>query len=215
MTSNITKKISDLDLDSLTFTDLRVNKQVKGLKTAFLTNSPIYIQFPTIELSSYGFPKIDQFHETDEKRDYLKIPLDFSTYKISYDMLVALDNKLSSDDFKKTMFGDKWEKMDYSPVIKYPEGKPPYVKLKLDLSYPEKEVQTVVMVNQEYVAIDCIEDFAKAVSYQSKVVCIVKIVKLWAIASGKYGLTIKLSKVKVDKKTLVKPVSDFLDEDWD
>ena len=89
----------------------------------------------------------------------------------------------------------------YDNLVKYNAkyGKP-YIKVKLDTSYPDNQILTEVWHSGDGTKAQCqidnIDDFALCVPFKSDIRMIVKVVKLWVI-NKKYGLTIKLKKIEV------------------
>lgn len=104
-----------------------------------------------------GIPRIDDYHETDDKRTYFTIPLNIEkdlektretkeentkrqaeANKLK-EVLKAIDILLSTDEFKEKMFGKaRVKKMEYSPLVKgYPdeddEDAPPENELPLKI----------------------------------------------------------------------------------
>ena len=109
----------------------------------------LYIQLPTIKLSSYGFPKQDDYH-TQEQRNYVKLPLAHPEHATCIDCFNRLDFRFGSDEFKQKMFGDNWERYQYTPILRNPnDGKPLYAKIKLMMNYEDKSIDAEVLVKME------------------------------------------------------------------
>ena len=176
-------KLKDINPDLIEFSELKKHQTVKGLKMAYIkyTQKNLVAQFPNIILSCHGFPKLDQYH-TQEQRDYIRLPL--TPESIMYAKLADMDVKF------KALF----PKLEYSPLVKYPNNNLPYIKVKLALSYPEKEIDTLVSLNGDHVDIANVDDFARVVRLKSEVKCVVKFTKLWNI-NNKYGVTLTLIKI--------------------
>ena len=176
-------KLKEINPDLIEFSELKKHQTVKGLKMAYIkyTQKNLVAQFPNIILSCHGFPKLDQYH-TQEQRDYIRLPL--TPESIMYAKLCDLDVKF------KALF----PKLEYSSLVKYPNNNLPYVKVKLALSYPEKEIDTLVSLNGDHVDIANVDDFARVVRLKSDVKCMVKFTKLWNI-NNKYGVTLTLTKI--------------------
>ena len=205
--SNIPLKLKNIKLDLIEFSELKKNQAVKTLKMSFIKykKRDMIVQFPSIALTSYGFPKQDKFH-TQEQRDYIKLPLDPES--AMYKTLCGIDEGLIKPEFKQYLFGDKHEKFEYSPIVKYPSSGCPYVKVKLAMSYPNREIMTQVLLNSDHVDVENVDDFAKAVKFKSDVVCLIKFTKLWNV-NTKYGLTLTLLKIDCTHN------ASFLDDDDD
>jgi hypothetical protein len=139
---------------------------------------------------------------------------------------MAIDEKLGSNDFKKKMFGSKGDKYVYQPIFRLPledetpakskdkkdyGPKQPYMKLKMDTTYPDNKIKTIVyksiMENEKRVRtklddINTVDDMVTNMPFLSRVRPIGRPVKLWAQAPNKkdptYGLTFKMMKVEVE-----------------
>ena len=72
--------------------------------------------------------------------------------KTLYNELVAFQERMSSEAFRKETFGSKWKKYKFIDVCRTPlvdedeDGpeKPPFIKLKLDTAWPDGEMKTKV-----------------------------------------------------------------------
>ena len=144
----------------LSFTELNdgANKQ----KLAFVRydhpslgeGQQLLLQFPWQKIFSYGVPRLGEYYKEDKDRDFLKFPIDLSNpeMKTLYDELVAFQERMSSEEFRKETFGTKWKKYKFIDVCRTPlvdeedEGpeKPPFIKLKLDTAWPDGEMKTKV-----------------------------------------------------------------------
>jgi hypothetical protein len=91
-------------------------------------------------------------------------------------------------------FKEMFPKLEYSPLVKFPNNNLPYVKVKLAFTYPEKEIETLVTLNNDHVDINDVDDFARVVRLHSDLKCSVKFTKLWNI-NNKYGVTLTLIKI--------------------
>jgi len=232
MTTNYT----DVDISQLNFTDLEDNTRSKGQKISYIryTSSdtgsevPLFIQYPWIHLSSYGVPKIGEYYTDDSLRSFVKVPLDQSVSEVKQlsDMFRKLDEKLSSKEFKEKMFGTKASKYVYQPILRMPQEEDedakketkkdngprhPYMKLKIDTTYPDTQVKSIVFtsvmdgkrrVRTKVDGIKSIDDFSSHVCYLSRIRPIARPVKLWAQPANKkdptYGLTFKIAKIEVE-----------------
>ena len=229
----LTTKYTNVDIDRLSFSELIEGKNSKGQKNAYPkynhptagSDSPLFIQFPWLTMSTYGIPKISEFIKTDADRLYIKCPLDLniSENKDLYDnLIVKLDEFFSSDKLKNLLFGKKANKYDYNQLFKLPKvdddddkpkskyPKPPFLKLKLDVSYPDNKIKTIVYKTlsnggrEKINDIETINDLEKILCWKCRFKPIVKLSKIWAqtVGSGKYGpgygATFTIIKVEVD-----------------
>jgi len=194
----------------------------------------LYLQLPWVKLYTYGIPRLGEFYKTDDDRSHLRIPLDLSIPEIAdfVNKIKAIDAKFSSEEYKDKLFGKKAKKYTYSPI--YREGqpqeedsdddddtkkskakaapRPPYLKVKFDLTWPDKKVKTTIFESnlntstnkrdRKKLDVSTIDEAANALRYMSTVRPIAWCVKLWAHNDKKkdpqYGLTFKLIKIEVE-----------------
>ncbi len=232
MTTNYT----DVDVSQVNFTDLEDNTRSKGQRISYIrytspdtgSEVPLFIQFPWIHLSSYGVPKLGEYYTDDSQRSFVKVPLDQSVSEVKQlsDMLRKLDDKLGSTEFKEKMFGTKASKYVYQPILRMPQEEDedtkkdtkkdygprhPYMKLKIDTTYPDNQVKSIVFtsvmegskrVRTKVEGVKSVDDFASHVCWMSRIRPIARPVKLWAQAANKkdptYGLTFKIAKTEVE-----------------
>ncbi len=234
----MTTNYSDVDVTRLGFTDLEENTRSKGQKIAYPrydhpshgSDSPLFIQFPWVNLNSYGIPRLGEYYSDDSQRAFVKIPLDQSIPEVKQfsELLQAIDEKLGSDEFKEKMFGAKASKYEYQPIYRLPQEEDedakkdpnkkdygprhPYMKLKIDTTYPENKVKSIVFTSipgangkrtrTKVEGISTVDDIASHICFMSKIRPIGRPVKLWAQAPNKkdptYGLTFKMAKVEVE-----------------
>lgn len=243
LAKEMTTNFTDVDISKLSFTNLEENDRSKGQKIAYPRydhpqlgiDSPLFIQFPWISLFSYGVPKESEYYKDVFQRLFVKVPLDQSIpeIKIFSNFLKSIDAKLGSSEYKEQLFGAKGNKYEYQPIFRMPQEeeeddvqksknkkkdygpKHPYMKLKVDASYPDNKILSIVFtsildntnkrVRTKINNIETIDDFSSYVSYKSRIHPIARPVKLWAQSLSKkdpsYGLTFKLVKVEVEPST--------------
>jgi hypothetical protein len=247
----MTVKFSDINISKLSFTELEENERSKGQKMAYPryehpvygAEHPLLIQLPWIHLGSYGIPRVGQYYEKDSDRTFIKVPLDQSIpeIKVFSDFLKNIDSKLSSQEFKEKSFGTKANKYIYQPIFRKPQEEEdddiklkkdhdlrhPYMKLKIDTTYPDNKILSIVFIttteNSKKVRtqvedIVTIDDFAKYVCFMSRIHPIVRPVKLWAQSVSKkdplYGLTFKLVKLELEQpKNNTSKIKEYLKVD--
>lgn len=234
----MTTNYSDVNVSRLSFTDLEDNQRSKGQKIAYPrydhdqngSDSPLFVQFPWLSLNQYGIPRIGEYYTDDSQRGFVKLPLDQSIPEVKEfsELLQSIDKRLGSDEFKEKCFGSKASKYQYQPIFRMPQEededskkdpnkkdygpKLPYMKLKIDTTFPDNKVKSIVFtsvpgVNGKRVrtkvdGISTIDDISSYICFLSKVRPIGRPVKLWAQAPNKkdptYGLTFKMAKVEVE-----------------
>ena len=226
---SLTTKFDKFEAERLSFTPLEDNERSKGQKIAYPRynhpelgeNQPLCIQGPWMTLDNYGVPQLGEYYKEDKDRAFLKMPLDMANKEIvtMVEELSKLDKKYGSNEFKTESFGKNSKKYDYQPTVRYPPEdeesdvvRPPYMKLKLDLTWPESNVKTEVIKSEvldggkrvrEKIHIESVGDFAAQVGYMSKFRPIFRPVKMWAhqvksMKEPQYGIVYKLLKIEVE-----------------
>jgi hypothetical protein len=265
MANEITVKYSDFDVKSLFFTKLEENSRSKGQLIAYPryknnktgTEGDIIIQSPFIHIDNYGVPQEGEYYETDAKRSHLRVPLDSSKPEIEQfiEKIKQLDDHFSSPETMELMIGKKYKKYKYQPIFREgteqnndddddnngtedkKKNKPPYMKVKLDTTWPENIIKTQVynsILNPETNKrdrsivnnIQTINDFANVVRYKSNVRLMFRPMKYWAHNISKKdplcGIVFKLLKIEVEPPPKVGATSkqvyetdNFIDSDND
>jgi hypothetical protein len=239
MANEITVKYCDFDVKSLFFTKLEENSRSKGQLIAYPryknnktgNEGDIIIQSPFIHIDNYGVPQEGEYYETDAKRSHLRVPLDSSKPEIEefVQKIKELDNYFSSPEVMEAMIGKKYKKYKYQTVFREGQeqnnddddenddnidekkkNKPPYMKVKLDTTWPDNIIKTQVFNSILNVAtnkrdrtivnnIQTINDFANAVRYKSNVRLMFRPMKYWAHNVTKKdpqcGIVFKLLKI--------------------
>ena len=184
--------------------------------------------------------KTKKFYKTDTDRAHIRLPLDIENSEVSelVDKIKAIDAMMANPDTAKKLLGKNYKKYKYSPIFRevvaaptdYGSGsesdedtkkkevkplanRPPYVKLKLDLTWPDNNVRTKVFSSEldmesnkrsrTKIDVTTIDDFASIIRYQSNIRCIAKPFKAWAHPPSKkdpeYGVGWKVIRVEVEK----------------
>jgi hypothetical protein len=232
---DMTTNYTDVNVSQLNFTDLEDNQRSKGQKIAYIRYTdksnneiPLFIQFPWVYLGSGGIPRIGEYYTDDSQRGFVKVPLDQSIPEIKKfsELLQQIDENTGSDAFKEKMFGAKASKYQLQPIFRLPQEddgpkdptkkdygpRHPYMKLKIDTTYPDNKVKSIVFksvldangkrIRTKVNDIVTIDDIAAQICFMCKFRAIGRPVKLWAQAANKkdptYGLTFKMSKVEVE-----------------
>jgi hypothetical protein len=232
-TQQKTTKFQEFAAKDLSFTKFEENERSKAQNLAFpryKETQRLMLQGPWIDMNAYGVPQLGEYYKTDKDRAFIKIPLDLSNPEVKefYEKLQTIDELMSSKEFKAQQFGDKAKKYKYAYPIcrvpmededeedekkksKYP--RPPYMKVKLDATWPETKITTQVYTSimkdgkreREEQKVESVDDFANVVRYLSKIRPIISPVKAWCEKKGKmgkdfleYGITFKLVKVEVE-----------------
>jgi len=229
-------KAKDLDLNQLAFTKLEPNENCYGQLTALPKYSeaetPLIIQTHKIPMDSYGIPRLDKFHEDDSKRDYCQIPLNPDNKDCAklLEIMKGIDEWASTPEFRKSV--GLSEDYTYSGIVKTPDVKPgektatgkpkittPSFKAKFSIDWETKQIDTVFMreevIDNEKKIVNIKntqtpDDVTKnALSYKSKAIFMLQLIKLWAKPPAKsekqkksmvldYGLQWRIIKAKVE-----------------
>ena len=147
-------------------------------------DSQLFLQFPPIVITTYGIPRLGEYYPDDKSRSFVKTPLDNSDPKVKLlvDKLKELDKRLGSDEFKSKNFGKKAKKYRYVPFVREAvqddddddedkPKRPDYLKLKLNLSWPDDKVLTKIFVKsngskkKEKVEVETVDDVTKYVNW--------------------------------------------------
>ena len=225
----LTTTSGDFEPSLLTFTQFEENDRSKGQLLAYPrygdTKAPLMLQLPWIKIYSGGVPRLGEYYQDDKARAFIKIPLDLLDPEVKklHDKLRKVDELMVQR--KGDLFGKKGDKYKYISICrdpierdddddKKPSGPQPiYIKIKLDTTYPEGDVKTLVYNSVEkngkrertLQKITTVTEFAEIVRYQSRIRAIIRPVKAWAEKKTKtgsdkmlYGITFKLIKVEVE-----------------
>jgi hypothetical protein len=262
--SSNTINYTDFVASDLKFTKLEENDRSNGQLVGYPRYNknnveiPLEIQLPWIKLFTYGVPQLNQFYKTDNDRSQLRLPLDLRIPEVAAfaEKLKQIDSIMSSPEMMETLLGNKKaKKYKYQPL--YREGtvqeedsddddkdntkkksnaiRPPYFKLKLKLSYPDKKVESKVFESDESktngkrtrtkVETNTIDEFASFIRYQALVRPVMKPFKLWAHPVSKkdpeFGIACRLERIEVDKASIsgsyksVYNSENFIDSDDD
>ena len=239
---NNTINYTEFEPKNLTFTKLEENERTNGQLIGYPrykkngTEISLEIQLPWIKLFTYGVPQLNQFYKTDADRAHVRVPLDLNDDAVVefVNKIKEIDSIMSSPEMMETLLGKKSKKYKYQSLYreaavqeedsdeetdkkKKPSApRPPYFKLKLKLSYPDKKIESKVFESEEIketgkkirtkVDIASVDDFANKVRYQSVVRCIMKPFKIWAHPLSKkdpeFGISCRLERIEVDKASI-------------
>jgi hypothetical protein len=167
---------------------------------------------------------LGEYYKEDKDRGFIKVPLDYSDPEIMKMVteFKKVDKVYGSDDFKKKSFDKKAGKYEYQPIIREPEEddegvtRPPYMKLKLDTSWPEGNVLTEVYTSElvmdeesgkeirkrTKVDLTTVTEFAANVTYMCRFRPVFRPVKMWAhqqkMKDPQYGIVFKAIKLEVE-----------------
>ena len=208
----MTIKIADLDLNMLNFSEVKLGKTTFIKPIYGIKQDLPYLQLPWLTLSTFGVPPKSEYTKEDKQRMFIKVPIEEDSDL--YQQLLRLDDKMKHHII--TTSNTNLFNASYDNLVKYSEkhGKP-YIKVKLDTSYPENQILTEVWHSGDGTKAQCqfdnIDDFARCVPFKSDIRMIVKVVKLWVV-NKTYGLTIQLKKIEVKPLETSSYQIDFIDD---
>lgn len=241
--SNSTINYTDFNPTYLTFTKLEENDRSNGQLIGYPKYNkngmeiPLYIQLPWIKLFTYGVPSLGPYYKTDNDRAHIKIPLDVNDPEvlIFIEKLQEIDKIMTTPEMLESILGKKAKKYKYSPLYrkviiteensddeednktkKIDKPRPPYFKLKLKLSYPDKKVESKVFESEEsedtkkrirtFVETSTIDEFTSYIRWNSRVRPVIKPFKIWAHPLTKkdpeFGISCRLERIEVDKASI-------------
>ena len=225
----LTVSYTDLESKRLTFTDLEENERSKGQLIAYPRydhptlgeGQSLMLQLPWSEVFTYGVPREGDYYKNDYDRGFLKYPVNQENDEqmVFANKMIEIDSEYGSDDKKKKMFGKKAKKYVYTPIFRESQvddddedavKRPPYMKFKLDLSWPDGEVRTKVYTSvvedgkrvRTEQEVKTVDDFAGIVRYRSRIRPIIRPVKMWGQPASRkdpgYGIVWKIVKIEVE-----------------
>ena len=103
-------KFMDLQTEKITANELQKHLIIK------YNDQPLFIQTDWKQLTHYGVPKEDKYHNTEESRRYIQIPLVENDNFTNF--IKQLDEYFSSDKFKTKYLTDKQQNFTYIPIYK-------------------------------------------------------------------------------------------------
>lgn len=236
-----TVNYTDFNPANLKFTKLEENDRSNGQLVGYPrynkngVDIPLEIQLPWIKLFTYGVPQLNQFYKSDNERAHLRLPLDLNIPEIAEfaAKIRQIDSIMGSPEMMESLLGKKSKKYKYQPLYresivheedsdddnetkkkKLNELRPPYFKLKLKLSYPDKKVESKIFESDETsgrrvrtkMDVNTIDEFAHFIRYKSLIRPVMKPFKIWAHPLSKkdpeFGISCRLERIEVDKASI-------------
>jgi hypothetical protein len=217
-------KFSDIIVANMQFSDLAGSSRVSSQNISFITYNGLNLmmQTPTLITETYGIPRPSDFYKDDKSRSFYKLPFchdrkqfeDIKYHQIEafYHKLREIDALCSSVEFRKRMFGDKFDKYRYSPLVREAQTneeeeqivsasyKPPYTKLKIQLEYHTNKPLIHIRdgITKSTKTVSCIDDCCQHIRYLSKVRFIIHFNKFYQMKTStgngqkQYGITLTI-----------------------
>jgi hypothetical protein len=205
---NIVQLLKDVDVNNIKFIEAKkkAKASIRILQPTY-ENHPFIIQLPPIDVYGYyGVPRLDKYH-TEEQRYSITLPLN----NIDVALFQKLDDLLNSKLFRQSRFDKHWKSYNYIPLVKKPENRQPFIKLKIDK--PQDVIKLDIVSNSQPVDVKTIDD-VEAVVNNSLVSCMINVSALWIQSPDdpepKYGLTLKAIKLKIESASKEAFMLDFI-----
>jgi len=205
---NIVQLLKDVDVNNIKFIEAKkkAKASIRILQPTY-ENHPFIIQLPPIDVYGYyGVPRLDKYH-TEEQRYSITLPLN----NIDVALFQKLDDLLNSKLFRQSRFDKHWKNYNYIPIVKKPENRQPFIKLKIDK--PQDVIKLDIVSNGQPVDVKTIDD-VEAVVNNSLVSCMINVSALWIQSPDdpepKYGLTLKVIKLKIESASKEAFMLDFI-----
>lgn len=235
--TEIVQMYNEINPKDLDVTEMKENDRSVGQKIAFFKHkhdASLVFGLPWILINAHGIPNKADFYKNESQRMFIKLPLDKNVpeSKDLADWTERFDQYFGSDEMKEKLFGTKKDKYQYQPCFRLPQEddeehdkknpkkntygpKPPYLKLKIDTSFPDGKIAAPiyksVMENGKRVRtriknIDSIDELLHDhISFLSKVRVYATLSKVWAhnlksTQNPKYGITFKMIKAEYEPR---------------
>ena len=170
---NIVQLLKDVDVNNIKFIEAKkkAKASIRILQPTY-ENHPFIIQLPPIDVYGYyGVPRLDKYH-TEEQRYSITVPLNSENVAL----FQKLDDLLNSKLFRQNRFDKHWKNYNYIPIVKKPENRQPFIKLKIDK--PQDVIKLDIVSNGQPVDVKTIDD-VEAVVNNSLVSCMINVSALW------------------------------------
>lgn len=191
MESNKIESLTNINLKELKFSSTKKTNGFRFLEVFYNTN---VLQFSLPKLKIVFDCKLNNFGQLE-----LILMLNSDTY-----------NKFKEFDEQMleyvTQFNGIEEPYEYTPIIKENPGYNANIRLKFDIK--NEKINTVFQdKSNQKIEINSISDITNLLKYGSEVKTIITCVGVWLKDKHKFGVTLKINKLKLyPKKEEIKPV---------
>jgi hypothetical protein len=184
----------DIKTDNITANELKKHLIIR------YDDKPLFIQTDWKQLTNYGVPKEDKYHNTEESRRYIQIPLNDSESDNFTNFIKQLDEYFSSDKFRAKYLTEKQQDMSYIPIYKEGGEKwKPSMKFKIIVDENNNVVSEFFhdtkdgLVKQHVGSMDNIK---QVFPYMSQFRFVFKVQKIWFMHNT-YGVKLQLMKAQI------------------
>ena len=123
-------RVDDISFNNVEVSDLNMTGQQPIAYINYRDSNnrnKILIQTDKFRLTSHGIPRIhEQYYPTDDKREFIKIPIDDNgdnqqhACAVLRKHFVAADKFFGSNELRQKLFGKKEKKYEYQPILRTP-----------------------------------------------------------------------------------------------
>jgi hypothetical protein len=245
----MTIRIQDVQVQDILFSKLEDSPYITSQKVSFISykqhRNKLLAQTPEFITETYGIPREGPFYNTIKSRAFYKLPfchekrqhvdeVNYDAIEVFYKKLQEIDAYVGSEAFRVELFGEKnAKKYEYQPLVRMPEeddapptgGKiyyrPPYTKVKLDLSYDTDEPRFRLFEKKDdhktEVKLKTFDDVLQHMRYLTKHRMVIQFARLYAMKNStgsdkkKYGIILKAFAVECSNKS--RRNADVMEED--
>ena len=183
---------------NLTVSELNTQFKQPFAKITLDNKFPSFVLEP-ITLIQYGIPRIDDFAvKSDEYRRFILIPLDPNQpacMKLR-SILEKADEYFGSEEFKKKLFGNKYDNYKYIPCIKERQHHVYYNPTGTRLDYchvkfmnSKEGIQILLTNNGKKIIIKTVTELTKYIKFFTTARFKIRINKIWAGTSKLMGMS--------------------------
>jgi hypothetical protein len=236
----MTIRASELNVQDIVFGKLEDSTYITSQRVAVISHkqpkNKLLIQTPDIITETYGIPREGPYYPSNKTRSFYKLPfcherhehageVDYTAIENFYNKLREVDMHCSSEAFRIQMFGEKnANRYEYQPLVRMPdeadeetvvEGKtyyrPPYTKIRLDLSYDTEKPLFRLFdksegIRLQEVKLETFNDILQHMRYKTRLRMVIQFARLYATktAAGhdkkKYGIILKAFAIECTNK---------------
>lgn len=196
-----TISMKEVDFTKCIVTNLSINYGAQPISFISYETNPLIIETEPFNLTEYGIPMLHRnYCPNDSHREFIKIPFDplQESCMALLKHFTEADNYFGSDEIKKKVFGSKWEKYVYHPIVRTPSHccdedendstdtkrkKPNYCKMKFHImDNCSERINKTSIIDGNGKQIDCptITSIAKHIKFNSRIQVTFKYTKIWA-----------------------------------
>ena len=126
-------RTEQFNVKQISFTALEDSSYVKSQKQAYIShrNQKLLLQTPYFLTEAFGVPRAGEYYNTLKSRAFYKMGLcddrqehpldvDYDAIKSFREKLLEIDELMTSAETKNKLFGDKGDRYEYVPIVRFP-----------------------------------------------------------------------------------------------